>query len=133
MDQKALKAFRENALNPEHIVTRGTTQNSDVYFQTRELQNRYYDALPDIVAHYMAEISTLTGRKYAPFTYYGAQDAENVIVAMGSVTGTIKTVVDYLTPQGRKMGVVTVHLYRPLQREAPDGCEAQEREEHLRA
>ena len=114
VDQKALKAFRENALNPEHNVTRGTAQNSDVYFQTRELQNKYYDALPDIVAEYMAEISKLTGRKYAPFTYYGAKDAENVIVAMGSVTETIKTVVDYLNAQGKKTGCVTVHLYRPF-------------------
>ena len=102
VDQKALKAFRENALNPEHNVTRGTAQNSDVYFQTRELQNKYYDALPDIVAKYMAEISKLTGRNYAPFTYYGAADADNVIVAMGSVTETIKTVVDYLNAQGKK-------------------------------
>ena len=114
VDQKALKAFRENALNPEHNVTRGTAQNSDVYFQTRELQNKYYDALPDIVAKYMAEISKLTGRNYAPFTYYGAKDAENVIVAMGSVTETIKTVVDYLNAQGKKTGCVTVHLYRPF-------------------
>jgi len=114
VDQKALKAFRENALNPEHNVTRGTAQNSDVYFQTRELQNKYYDALPDIVAEYMAEISKLTGRQYAPFTYYGAKDAEHVIVAMGSVTETIKTVVDYLNAQGKKTGVVTVHLYRPF-------------------
>ena len=114
VDQKALKAFRENALNPEHNVTRGTAQNSDVYFQTRELQNKYYDALPDIVAEYMAEISKLTGRQYAPFTYYGAKDAENVIVAMGSVTETIKTVVDYLNAQGKKTGCVTVHLYRPF-------------------
>ena len=114
VDQKALKAFRENALNPEHNVTRGTAQNSDVYFQTRELQNKYYDALPDIVAEYMAEISKLTGRQYAPFTYYGAKDAENIIVAMGSVTETIKTVVDYLNAQGKKTGVITVHLYRPF-------------------
>ena len=114
VDQKALKAFRENALNPEHNVTRGTAQNSDVYFQTRELQNKYYDALPDIVAEYMAEISKLTGRNYAPFTYYGAKDADNVIVAMGSVTETIKTVVDYLNAQGKKTGCVTVHLYRPF-------------------
>ena len=114
VDQKALKAFRENALNPEHNVTRGTAQNSDVYFQTRELQNKYYDALPDIVAQYMAEISKLTGRHYAPFTYYGAKDAENIIVAMGSVTDTIKTVVDYLNAQGKKVGIVTVHLYRPF-------------------
>ena len=114
VDQAALKRFRENALNPEHSVTRGTAQNSDVYFQTRELQNKYYDALPDIVADYMKEISKLTGRHYAPFTYYGAKDAENVIVAMGSVTETIKTVVDYLNAQGKKTGCVTVHLYRPF-------------------
>ncbi len=114
VDQKALKAFRENALNPEHNVTRGTAQNSDVYFQTRELQNKYYDALPDIVAKYMAEISKLTGRNYAPFTYYGAADADNVIVAMGSVTETVKTVVDYLNAQGKKTGCITVHLYRPF-------------------
>ena len=114
VDQKALKAFRENALNPEHNVTRGTAQNSDVYFQTRELQNKYYDALPDIVAEYMAEISKLTGRNYAPFTYYGAADADNVIVAMGSVTETVKTVVDYLNAQGKKTGCITVHLYRPF-------------------
>ena len=114
VDQKALKAFRDNCLNPEHSVTRGTAQNSDVYFQTRELQNKYYDALPDIVAKYMAEISKLTGRNYAPFTYYGAKDADNVIVAMGSVTETIKTVVDYLNAQGKKTGCITVHLYRPF-------------------
>ena len=114
VDQKALKAFRDNCLNPEHSVTRGTAQNSDVYFQTRELQNKYYDALPDIVAEYMKEISKITGRQYAPFTYYGAKDATDVIVAMGSVTETIKTVVDYLNAQGKKTGVVTVHLYRPF-------------------
>ena len=114
VDQKALKAFRDNCLNPEHNVTRGTAQNSDVYFQTREIQNKYYDALPDIVADYMKEISKLTGRQYAPFTYYGAQDAENIIVAMGSVTETIKTVVDYLNAKGEKTGVITVHLYRPF-------------------
>ncbi|MDY5968921.1 MAG: pyruvate:ferredoxin (flavodoxin) oxidoreductase, partial [Bacteroidales bacterium] len=114
VNQKALATFRENALNPEHNVTRGTAQNSDVYFQTRELQNKYYDALPDIVAEYLAEISKLTGRQYAPFTYYGAKDAEHVIVAMGSVTETIKTVVDYLNAQGKKTGCVTVHLYRPF-------------------
>ena len=114
VDQKALKAFRENCLNPEHSVTRGTAQNSDVYFQTRELQNKYYDALPDIVAEYMKEISRITGRQYAPFTFYGASDATDIIVAMGSVTDTIKTVVDHLNAQGKKVGVVTVHLYRPF-------------------
>lgn len=114
LDQDALRRFRENSLNPEHPVTRGTAQNSDVYFQTRELQNKFYDAIPDIVADYMKQISAMTGRQYAPFTYYGAPDAENIIVAMGSVTETIKTVVDYLNAQGKKTGVVTVHLYRPF-------------------
>ncbi|MBQ9547158.1 MAG: pyruvate:ferredoxin (flavodoxin) oxidoreductase [Bacteroidales bacterium] len=114
IDQKALKAFRDNALNPEHNVTRGTAQNGDIYFQTRELQNKYYEAIPDIVAEYMKEISKLTGREYAPFTYYGAKDATDIIVAIGSVTETTKTVVDYLNAQGKKTGVVSVHLYRPF-------------------
>ena len=114
VDQQALKAFRERALNPEHNVTRGTAQNSDIYFQTREVQNKYYDVLPDIVAEYMKEIERITGRHYAPFTYYGAKDAQHVVVAMGSVTETIKTVVDYLNAKGEKTGVVTVHLYRPF-------------------
>ena len=114
VDQKALKRFRDNALNPEHNVTRGTAQNGDIYFQTRELQNKYYEAIPDIVAEYMKEISKLTGREYAPFTYYGAKDATDIIVAIGSVTETTKTVVDYLNAQGKKTGVVSVHLYRPF-------------------
>ncbi|MCQ2295886.1 MAG: pyruvate:ferredoxin (flavodoxin) oxidoreductase [Bacteroidales bacterium] len=114
VNQEALKRYRENCLNPEHSVTRGTAQNSDVYFQTRELQNKYYDALPDIVAKYMKEISKLTGREYAPFTYYGAKDATDIIVCMGSVSETTKTVVDYLNAQGKKTGVITVHLYRPF-------------------
>ena len=114
IDYKALEEFRQRSLNPEHSVTRGTAQNPDVYFQTREIQNKYYDALPDIVAEYMKEVSALTGRKYAPFTYYGAEDATEIIVAMGSVTETIKTVVDKLNSDGGKTGVVTVHLYRPF-------------------
>ena len=114
LDQQALKAFKDRALNPEHPVTRGTAQNGDIYFQTRELQNKYYDALPDIVADYMKQISALTGREYAPFTYYGAKDATDVVVALGSVTETTKTVCDYLNAQGKKTGVITVHLYRPF-------------------
>jgi len=114
LDQKALRAFRNASLNPEHPVTRGTAQNPDIYFQTREAQNKFYDAIPGIVADYMQEISKLTGRSYAPFTYYGAKDATNVIVAMGSVTDTIKTVVDKLNAEGKKVGVITVHLYRPF-------------------
>lgn len=114
VDWDALKRFRENALNPEHPVTRGTAQNADIYFQTREIQNKYYDAIPDIVADYMKQVSKITGRVYAPFCYHGAPDATDIIVAMGSVTETIKTVVDKLNAEGQKVGLVTVHLYRPF-------------------
>ncbi len=114
LDRDALKAFRERALNPEHPVTRGTAQNPDIYFQTREAANKFYDAVPDMVADAMKEISKITGREYKPFVYYGAKDAENIIVAMGSITETIKETVYYLTAKGEKVGVVTVHLYRPF-------------------
>ena len=111
---KALEAFRLRALTPDAPVTRGTAQNGDVYFQAVESRNQYYDAIPDIVARYMGEISELTGREYRPFTYYGAADAENIIVAMGSVTETIRETIDYLAGQGRKVGLITCHLYRPF-------------------
>ena len=111
---KSLDAFRKRALNPEAPVTRGTAQNGDVYFQAVEARNQVYEAIPDIVARYMGEISEATGRQYRPFEYYGDPDAENVIVAMGSVTETIKETIDYLASQGRKYGLVTVHLYRPF-------------------
>lgn len=114
IDWDALKRYRENALNPEHPVTRGMAQNADIYFQTREIQNKYYDAVPDIVAEYMKEMSKITGRNYAPFGYYGAPDATDIIVAMGSVNDTIKTVIDKLTSEGQKVGLITVHLYRPF-------------------
>ena len=114
IDMDALKAFRDNALNPEHPVTRGLAQNPDIYFQTREVANRFYDAIPDQVAAYMKEISKLTGREYKPFTYYGADDAENIVVAMGSITETLKEVVDHLNAKGEKVGLVSVHLYRPF-------------------
>ena len=114
VNQKALKEYRERALNPEHPVTRGTAQNPDIYFQTRELQNKYYDALPDIVAKYMKQMSKITGREYAPFVYYGAKDATDVIIAMGSVNDVIKTVIDKENKAGKKLGLVTVHLYRPF-------------------
>jgi len=114
IDQKALQAFRDRALNPEHPVTRGTAQNPDIYFQSREAANLFYDAVPDMVEDYMQKISALTGREYHPFTYYGAADAEHIIVAMGSVTETIKEVIDYLGADGKKMGLVSVHLYRPF-------------------
>ena len=111
---KALENFRARALNPDAPVTRGTAQNGDVYFQGVESRNQFYDAVPDIVARYMGEISELTGREYRPFTYYGDKKAENIIVAMGSVTETIKETIDYLASRGRKYGVVSVHLYRPF-------------------
>ncbi len=114
LDWKALKAFRDRALNPEHPVTRGTAQNPDIYFQSREAANPFYNALPDMVEEYMQQVSKLTGREYHPFTYYGAPDAENVIVAMGSITDTIKEVIDYMNANGEKLGLVSVHLYRPF-------------------
>ncbi|MBR4064944.1 MAG: pyruvate:ferredoxin (flavodoxin) oxidoreductase [Tidjanibacter sp.] len=114
LDKEALAAFRARGLNPEHPVTRGTAQNPDIYFQAREASNSFYDAVPDMVAEAMEQISKITGRDYKPFTYYGAPDAENVVVAMGSVTETLKETVDYLMAQGQKVGVVSVHLYRPF-------------------
>lgn len=114
LDKKAVQEFRERAINPEHPVTRGTAQNDDIYFQAREVQNKFYDAVPDIVNDYMKEITKETGRYYAPFVYYGAEDAERVIVAMGSVTETIKETVDFLAKKGVKVGLLTVHLYRPF-------------------
>ena len=114
LDRKAVQEFRERAINPEKPVTRGTAQNDDIYFQAREAQNKFYDAVPDIVNDYMKEINKVTGRHYAPFVYYGAEDAERVIVAMGSVTETIKETVDFLAKQGVKVGLLSVHLYRPF-------------------
>jgi len=114
VDMDALKAFRNNALNPENPVTRGLAQNPDIYFQTREAINKFYTGIPDQVAEYMKEISKLTGREYKPFTYYGAKDAENIVVAMGSVTETLKEVVDHLNAKGDKVGLLVVHLYRPF-------------------
>ncbi len=114
IDFDAVRSFRERALNPEHPVTRGTAQNPDIYFQSREAANKFYDVVPDIVEEYMQEISKITGREYHPFTYYGAPDAENVVIAMTSVTETIKEVVDHLNENGEKVGLITVHLYRPF-------------------
>ncbi len=111
---KSLDAFRARALNPEAPVTRGTAQNGDVYFQAVESRNKVYEAVPDVVARYMGELSELTGRCYRPFEYYGSADAECVIIAMGSVTETIKETIDYLSKKGRKYGVISVHLYRPF-------------------
>jgi pyruvate-ferredoxin/flavodoxin oxidoreductase len=114
LDRDALKKFRDHALNPEHPVTRGTAQNPDIFFQAKEAINPFYIPVPDIVNSYMGEISKLTGREYKPFTYYGAPDAENIIVAMGSITETTKEVIDYLRAKGEKVGLISVHLYRPF-------------------
>jgi pyruvate-ferredoxin/flavodoxin oxidoreductase len=114
LDKEALAAFRNRALNPEHPVTRGTAQNPDIFFQAREASNRFYDAVPDLVEQYMNEMTRITGREHHPFDYYGAPDAENIIIAMGSVTETIKEVIDYKLKQGEKVGLVSVHLYRPF-------------------
>ncbi len=114
IDQKALQSFRDKALNPESPVTRGTAQNPDVYFQAREAQNKFYDVVPDVVESYMNEISKRCGREYHPFTYYGAADATNILVAMGSITDVIKETIDYLNAKGEKVGLISVHLYRPF-------------------
>jgi len=113
-DFEAIQAFRNNALNPEHPVTRGTAQNPDIFFQAREACNPFYDKVPEIVADYMEKISAETGREYHLFDYYGAADAENVIVAMGSVTDTIEETIDYLLAQGEKIGLIKVRLFRPF-------------------
>lgn len=114
LDFNAVRSFRKNALNPEHPVLRGTAQNPDIFFQAREASNGFYLAVPEIVEGYMREITKLTGRKYGLFNYYGAPDADRVIVAMGSVCDTIEETIDYLAAKGEKVGVLKVHLYRPF-------------------
>jgi len=114
IDQKALAEFRSRALTPENPVARGMAENPDAFFQHRESSNSYYDAVPAIVEEYMNELSAITGRKYGLFDYYGAQDADRVIIAMGSVTEAIREAIDYLTAKGEKVGLVAVHLYRPF-------------------
>ncbi|MBR6274433.1 MAG: pyruvate:ferredoxin (flavodoxin) oxidoreductase, partial [Lachnospiraceae bacterium] len=114
VDYEALDTFRAHALNPEHPMVRATVQNSDIYFQVREANNNDYAELPDIVEDYMQKINKITGRDYHVFNYYGAPDAERVIVAMGSVSTCIEEVVDYLNAKGEKVGFIQVHLYRPF-------------------
>jgi pyruvate-ferredoxin/flavodoxin oxidoreductase len=114
LDMDAVNDFRRRALNPEHPVTRGTAQNPDVYFQGREAANKYYMAIPEMVENYMAKINSLTGRDYHLFNYYGAADADRMIIAMGSVCDTIQETIDYLNARGEKVGLLTVHLYRPF-------------------
>ena len=114
LDREALAAFRAAALNPEHPVLRNTVQNPDVYFQIREANNRGYDAVPGIVEKYFHKISALTGRNYELFNYYGDPEATDVVIAMGSVSGTAELVVDYLNAHGKKAGFIQVHLFRPF-------------------
>ena len=115
LDKEALARFKKNALNP-HInpIERGGAENDDIYFQGREAQNKHYEAVVEIVNDYMQKISEITGRHYAPFTYYGAPDATRIIIAMGSVTETIKETIDELDRRGEKVGLIKVHLYRPF-------------------
>ena len=114
LDRDALEKFKRTALNPEHPDLRATVQNPDIFFQVREANNQDYAALPEIVEEYMTEISRITGREYHLFNYYGAKDAEKVIIAMGSVSGTVCETVDYLNKRGEKTGFLQVHLYRPF-------------------
>lgn len=114
LDYRAIKEFRDRALNPEHPTLRGTAQNPDIYFQGKESSNKFYDKVPEIVENYMREIEKITGRTYHLFDYYGAPDAESIIVAMGSVCDTIEETVDYLIEKGERVGVLKVHLYRPF-------------------
>ncbi len=114
VDQKALAEFRARALNPDKPVARGMAENGDIFFQHREASNKYYDALPEIVENYIKEMNKLTGRNYGLFDYYGDPEAERVIIAMGSVTQAAQETVDYLRAKGEKVGLVSVHLYRPF-------------------
>ena len=119
LNREALAEFKKRALTPDAPVTRGTAQNDDIYFQSREAANPFYDAVPGIVEKYLDKLAAITGRKYGLFDYYGDPEADRVIIAMGSVTQTIKEVVDYLNAKdGEKVGVVSVHLYRPFKAEA---------------
>ena len=114
IDYEALEDFRNSALNPNHPVTRGTAQNPDVYFQMAESINKYYEDIPDVVENYMSEITKLTGREYHCFDYYGAKDADRIIISMGAVSEVVEEVVDYLNKNGEKVGLVKVRLYRPF-------------------
>lgn len=114
VDREALASYRARCLSPEHPITKGTAQNPDIFFQAKEASNRFYDAVPDIVNDYMSKISEVTGREYKPFNYYGAADAEHIVIAMGSVTEALEETVDYLMEKGEKVGIIKVHLYRPF-------------------
>ena len=114
LDWDAVKEFRARALNPNHPVVRGTAQNPDIYFQSQEAANKYYEALPELVEEAMADLAKITGREHHLFDYYGAKDAERVIIAMGSICQTAGEAVDYLNSKGEKVGLLSVHLYRPF-------------------
>ena len=114
VDKDAVAEFRKRALNPEHPYTKGTAQNPDIFFQAREASNKFYDEVPGVVNDYMKEISKITGRDYKPFNYYGAPDAENIVIAMGSVTEALEETVDALIAKGEKVGLIKVRLYRPF-------------------
>ena len=114
VDYDALDEFRKRGLNPDHPVTRGTAQNPDIYFQTREAVNKYYEKIPDIVEDYMSEITKLTGREYHCFDYYGAKDADRIIISMGAVNDVVEETVDFLNANKQKTGLVKVRLYRPF-------------------
>ena len=117
LDKEAVQAFRDKSLSPNHPVTRGTAQNPDIYFQTREVSNKYYEDIVGIVEKNMAKMSEITGRKHSLFDYYGAQDAKHVVVAMGSVTEALEETIDYLNAKGEKLGMIKVHLFRPFSAE----------------
>lgn len=114
VDYEKIQQFRDNALNPNHPVLRGTAQNPDIYFQGREVSNPFYEAVPDIIEDYFKEFKKITGREYHPFQYYGDPNAENIIVAMGSVCSTIEETIDFLAQRGERLGLIKVHLYRPF-------------------
>lgn len=114
LDRKALAEFRERALNPTKPVARGTAENPDTYFQHCEVSNSYYEKVPEIVQSYMDKVSAITGRKYHLFDYYGAPDADRVVIAMGSVTEALRETIDYLNAKGEKTGMVSVRLFRPF-------------------
>ena len=116
-DMDAVKAFREHALNPEHPAMRGSHENGDTFFQHREACNQYYDALPEVVEKYMGKINEKLGTDYKLFNYYGAPDADRVIIAMGSICDVAEEVIDYLNADGEKVGLIKVRLYRPFKAE----------------
>ena len=114
VDMDDVKRFRDRALSPERPVTRGTAENPETFFTHREASNEYYDRVPEVVEHYLGEISKITGREYHLFSYYGAEDADRMIILMGSATEAAREAIDYLNKNGEKVGMISVHLYRPF-------------------